>query len=289
MNSKDGLRRRTFQAQPLALLSSLIFLPAKNGLRHRETADGEASPQKANNPLSPSAAGTSSLAHVVLEERVQTRSAATTCSLVATALLLGAACSEPRASAPAGQAVTLFNRANAEVGKTLYDQAIADYGQAISADPTLAEAYIGRGVAYALKGEPDTAITDFNRAIALKPDLAQAWLNRGIAWRAKNDLDRAITDYNEAIRLDPSLPQTRNARAWALHLKGEDSKGLPDAELAVKFSPTEANYVETRAEILEALGQRDRALADYRTTLRLAPGTEAAIAGAKRLGAQSDR
>jgi tetratricopeptide (TPR) repeat protein len=63
---------------------------------------------------------------------------------------------------------------NAELGAQIenkVDQQIADYSQAISLDPTLAKAYLARGVAYMRQGNnSDAAIADFSKAIELAPD-----------------------------------------------------------------------------------------------------------------------
>ena len=44
------------------------------------------------------------------------------------------------------------------------DQAIADFDEAIHLDPTSAEAYYSRGVAYRTKGDMDKANSDFAKA-----------------------------------------------------------------------------------------------------------------------------
>ena len=54
-----------------------------------------------------------------------------------------------------------------------------------------------------MSGEYDKAIADYTEAIHLDPTDAQAYNNRGIAYVDKSDLDNAIADHTTAIRLGP--------------------------------------------------------------------------------------
>ncbi len=64
--------------------------------------------------------------------------------------------------------------------------------------------YYNRGVAYGDKGLYDQAIADYTQAIALKPDYAAAYDNRGWSYEKKGARDQAVADYRAALRLDPT-------------------------------------------------------------------------------------
>ncbi len=68
-----------------------------------------------------------------------------------------------------------------------------------------ADAYCGRGAAYAGKGDFEKAIADCTEAIRLDPAFAEAYFNRGLAYAAKHDFNKAIPDMKRAKELDPSL------------------------------------------------------------------------------------
>src|SRR5882762_8738710 len=68
---------------------------------------------------------------------------------------------------------------------------------------TLALAYSNRGVEWRAKGELARAIADYDEAIKADPQQSAAYNNRGIAYAAGSDYDKAITDYDEAIKLKP--------------------------------------------------------------------------------------
>jgi tetratricopeptide (TPR) repeat protein len=102
------------------------------------------------------------------------------------------------------------------------DQAIADFGQALTLDPDNAEAYFSRGTARSLQGGATHAIADFTRAIALdtaKHDtthLVPCLVQRAMAYRMRAsalldsfDIEKSLADLNAALTLDP-----KNALAY---------------------------------------------------------------------------
>ena len=60
-----------------------------------------------------------------------------------------------------------------------------DYSESLRLDPTNANDFNRRGVAYYGKKDYDRAIADYDQAIKLNPAYAAALINRGNAWRAK--------------------------------------------------------------------------------------------------------
>jgi tetratricopeptide (TPR) repeat protein len=65
-----------------------------------------------------------------------------------------------------------YVRGVAWLGKQNYEQAIADFTQAIQREAGYYLTYFHRADAYAHKGDRDSAIADYRRALALKPDEA---------------------------------------------------------------------------------------------------------------------
>ena len=92
-----------------------------------------------------------------------------------------------------------------------FDQAIADYSQAIALDPGLTAAYSNRASAYYDRGQYsgsqedfNLAIADYSAAIRLNPAEASVYSERGSAYRTSGDNDKALADFNEAIYRDPT-------------------------------------------------------------------------------------
>src|SRR5262249_9556327 len=68
----------------------------------------------------------------------------------------------------------------------------------------LAIFHFDRGVAYKNKKDFDQALADYNEAIRLDSNYANAYLNRGVLLANKSEIDRAMPDFEAAIRLDPN-------------------------------------------------------------------------------------
>lgn len=103
------------------------------------------------------------------------------------------------------------NRGTAYSAKELYDQAIADYTEAITLQPDNAVIYVLRGIAYDDNNRDlshsEPAIADYSKAIALQPapsDLAFAYDHRGTDYQSELLNDQAIADYRAALRVDPN-------------------------------------------------------------------------------------
>jgi tetratricopeptide (TPR) repeat protein len=91
--------------------------------------------------------------------------------------------------------ILFAGRGDAYYEKEGYDQAIADYTQAIRLDHNEIWAYSGRGSVYHDKEDYDRAIADYTQAIRLDPNYAWTYNNRGNAYYVKEDFNRAIADY----------------------------------------------------------------------------------------------
>ena len=80
------------------------------------------------------------------------------------------------------------------------DEAIAACTRAIKSGnyngKTLALAYSNRGVEWRAKGDLAKAVADYDEAIKADPQQPAAYNNRGIPYAAATDYDKAIADYD---------------------------------------------------------------------------------------------
>lgn len=101
-----------------------------------------------------------------------------------------------------------------------YDSAIADFSEAIAADPKDADAYRDRGLAYSRKGDFDRAIDDETDSVLLDQKDAVAYDNRGFAYFNKRDYEQAIVNYSQAISVDPEYESAYWNRGLAYSVIG---------------------------------------------------------------------
>ncbi|HEX4128641.1 MAG TPA: tetratricopeptide repeat protein [Pirellulales bacterium] len=97
-----------------------------------------------------------------------------------------------------------FERAEMHAEQANLRDAVADYTAAIELDPTMADAYVGRGYCALIRGMPEQAAPDFEAALELKPHHPRAYFGLGKAYRLCGYPEEAAQFLSEALRLDPS-------------------------------------------------------------------------------------
>ena len=100
--------------------------------------------------------------------------------------------------------VYLFRgRSNRHIGN--HEQAIADLTEALRLAPSLGAAVYGNRAppALAALGRLDEALAEYGRAINAEPDFPGNYVDRGNLWIRLGDPEKAITDFDRAIAVDP--------------------------------------------------------------------------------------
>ena len=94
---------------------------------------------------------------------------------------------------------------------------------------------VGVGSAYESLGDFDDAIANFTQAIRLQPNDARIYDARAHAYCAKGEFDKAIADCNEAIRIMPQFARAYFARATIYTRKGDEARAVEDFAQAKKL------------------------------------------------------
>ena len=142
-----------------------------------------------------------------------------------------------------GRAITLkadytgayVYRGNARRKMGDLNRAIEDYTRALNLDSEYAEVYNYRGFVYAQRGDFRRATEDYTRAIRYRANYADAYFNRAYAYSELGNWDGAIADYTQVIKLEPSNAVAYNQRANAWYNKGDESKASADYDAAEKL------------------------------------------------------
>jgi len=163
-----------------------------------------------------------------------------------------------------------------EQGKALLDDdecdaALEPLQRAAQLDPTLPEAFLSLGNAYARTGQADLAITAleldeayaaahtnlgaaylrqadgpdaiepaieaFRAAIALEPEDADTHTNLGSALLQMSQFPQAQQEFEEALRLDPELPEAMVGLGYVFFLTGKLDEGQAKFEAAAAMDP----------------------------------------------------
>lgn len=107
----------------------------------------------------------------------------------------------------AANAARLYNDGTALLVARKYKEAQAKFEAALALDERLAEAHNNLAFALRMQGPHNFAksLAHYDRAIALKPTLAQAYMYRGVLFMQQGDKARAQQDLERLRRLDPKL------------------------------------------------------------------------------------
>jgi tetratricopeptide (TPR) repeat protein len=99
------------------------------------------------------------------------------------------------------------SRGDSWQNKGEYRKAIDDYDKALQMFPRRKDAryvYLGRAWAALRIKKYEDAIADFTNALIIDPEMADAYYGRGLAWNERGDPQRALQDAKEAVKLRPA-------------------------------------------------------------------------------------
>ncbi|MDR1129288.1 MAG: tetratricopeptide repeat protein, partial [Treponema sp.] len=176
------------------------------------------------------------------------------------------------------------NRGDGYYGKGGYDEAIADYSEAIALGYDLAVVYERRGDVYFENDDYGKAIEDYTQAATLDPSLASAYLSRGDVYFRKDDYGRALADYEAALGIEggaAAKEKIANAHFYLgeEYLDDEDDdkagKAIEEYSKAIAFDPDYGDAYNSRGHIYYRRKDYDKAIADYEAAVRLYPDSAA--------------
>ncbi len=151
-----------------------------------------------------------------------------------------------------------------------YNDAIADFDETIQLKLVNTIVYRARGFVKYKLGQYESAIADFDEAIQLKPDdTVYYW--RGEAKAALGEYNAAITDYDASIQLKPDEANTYAKRGEAKAALGEYNAAITDYDASIQLKPDKANTYAKRGLAYGRIGEYNAAIADYDTAIQLKP------------------
>lgn len=118
-----------------------------------------------------------------------------------------------------------------------YDQAIADFSEALRLQPENFFILTNRGETFGLKGDWASTIEDYDLAIKIDPNFSEAWEGRGYARLKLGHADQALDDFDTAVRLDGINAEAMFGRALAKHATGDAAGATADFAAAAAQRP----------------------------------------------------
>ena len=145
-----------------------------------------------------------------------------------------------------------------------FDRALADANQAVTLDPSSAEAFFRRGDIYKAMDHVDAALQDFSTAIQLDPNVPVYFIDRSNVYLDKRDYANALSDVAEALRLDPSdAGEAILNRCNILAYEGQFDAALADCQKGLQEHPDDPYAIGGLAFVYYKMGRYDEAIANY--------------------------
>lgn len=130
-----------------------------------------------------------------------------------------------------------INLGRAHLAAGELERAVRRFGEALTIDPTHADALFGRALAHLRRGDLAAARRDLREAAALSPEDPGIRLAMGDLARREDDPEEALRAYREAVALDPES-EAGWVRLGNALFRGGDLDGARDAyERALAVDP----------------------------------------------------
>jgi tetratricopeptide (TPR) repeat protein len=142
-----------------------------------------------------------------------------------------------------------------------YPDAVTHFTRALSISSQLPDAYLERGNAHRILGEPDAALADYQAAADLNPTLPAAFNGIALISLERHDLRHALEGFNKSIALHPTV-EAYYQRGQILDSQGDHQKAIEDFDRAIGERP-EAPYMYLARAVAKAnVGDEEGAHAD---------------------------
>ena len=155
-----------------------------------------------------------------------------------------------------------------------FPQAILDYSLFLIFNPTVGQAWHGRGFSHMQNGDFFRALLDLERALDfsdLPEDQASVLINRAEVFRRQNRIDDALEALDRALLVWPEEVYGRMLRARLREIEGRPEAALNDWDALQRMMPGEAGILLERGMFHARRGDSAAAARDFNDVIALAP------------------
>ena len=150
-------------------------------------------------------------------------------------------------------------------------EAIAEFRQAVTVDPTYGAAWRNLGFALDKAGQVDEAVTAYQKAVELEPEV-NAYNNLGVLYDKKERYAEAIREFEKALKLSPgnatvqkNLEQARQNQSTLQERQARIAQAKQEAEAR----PRDPRAAYTLARVYASFDDKDNALTWLAKALQL--------------------
>jgi superkiller protein 3 len=150
-------------------------------------------------------------------------------------------------------------------------EALAEFRQAVTADPTYAAAWRNLGFALDKAGQLDEAVTAYQKAVALEPEV-NAYNNLGVLYDKKERYADAIQEFEKALKLSPGNATVQKNLEQARQNQGilqERQARIAQAKQEAEARPRDPRAAYSLARVYASFDDKDNALTWLAKALQL--------------------
>ncbi|MDJ1168244.1 tetratricopeptide repeat protein [Roseofilum sp. BLCC_M154] len=155
------------------------------------------------------------------------------------------------------EAILLLNEGMQQAKAGRYADAIATWDRALSQQPGLYKAWLNRGNALLILGQPQAAIESYDKALELQPELYEAWGNKGVALLNLGKCEEAIASFDRAIEFKSDYHQAWDNRGLALRQLGQIKEAIASFDRAIAINPDDTSALKHRVDTLKLRGSQE--------------------------------
>lgn len=168
----------------------------------------------------------------------------------------------PTKSTPKNEANALAVHGTEAVKNGQWDEGIEDLRKATNMDrkyaPSLVAALLGRAASYASQQQFQQAAADYDEALKFDADNTAALEGRASMAMKMNDMDKAIAVYGQAIKAHPKEIKYLQYRAYIYEVKGDLKNSMADNDkiLHIEKDNPDAKARKERLDKRMAMGDQ---------------------------------
>ena len=170
-------------------------------------------------------------------------------------------------------------RAMVQAQRGEHRDALSSFERALQLDANLVISLNGKGTALNMLHLPEDALKAFDRATLLEKDNVIAWNGKGAALSALGRPEQALTAFEVALHFDPRMAQALGNKGWALRQMRRYKEALRAFDEALALDPSVVSSWNGKGVVLNELKRQKESLQAYQETLKLDPRYPPALCG----------
>jgi tetratricopeptide (TPR) repeat protein len=115
------------------------------------------------------------------------------------------------------------------------DEAARMFQQALSFNPSSANAHFELGQVFEQRGQADDAIREYQEAIKVDPDKSAAHMRLAQVYTKQGQQENAVKEFQEVLRLNPQDPIAYHGLGVAYNELGQKDQAITSLQQAVRF------------------------------------------------------